>query len=164
MLINYKAIHKVTFPVFLLPNDNWYSQDGLLFVDNQIVDDKNQPGETLGVRRLQTPFKELLPLRKSLNTFVGVIKQRKAPYIDTLGKCFLYDKTKFVPLKYLKIKRIDRKEIASLLWLHGVPFPFVIPRPPPVECKWAGVLFLNNSPWVLYEYSMEKKKNTRRKI
>lgn len=164
MIVTYKGIHKVTFPIFLLPSDNWYSQDGLLFVDNQIVDDKNQLGKTLGIRRLQTPFKELLPLRKSLSSLVGILKQQKVPYIDTLGKCFLYEKTKFVPLKYLKIKRVELKEVASLLWLHGVPFPFVIPRPPPVECKWAGVLFLHNSPWLLYNYSETKKKNTRRKV
>jgi hypothetical protein len=164
MLLTYKQLHRVTFPVYPLPSDDWYSQDGLLFVDSTIVDDKNMPGETLGIRRLQTPFRDLLPLKHALTSEIGIIKQHKTPYIDSAGKVFLYDKTRFVPLRYSKIKRVDRKGVASLLRLHGVASPFIIPRPPKLEHKWAGVLYLDNAPWLLYEYACEKKKDTRRKV
>lgn len=164
MLITYKEFPLITFPVYPLPNDNWYSQDGLLFLNGEILDDRNQTGETLGHRRLQTPFKNLVPLRNSINSEIGIIKQYKPQYIDNAGKLFLYEKTKFVPLKYHKIKKVERKEVASLLFLHGIKFPFIVPRPPPVDCKWAGVLYLGKDPWLLYEYSEEKLKDTRRKV
>jgi hypothetical protein len=32
------------------------------------------------------------------------------------------------------------------------------------EFAWAGILHLNNAPWVLYEYSENKESDTRRKV
>ena len=63
MVIQYKSINKIRFPVYELPSGNWDRRDGLLFLDNQIVDDTNQQGDSLGVRRLKTPHKNLLPLK-----------------------------------------------------------------------------------------------------
>jgi len=164
MLITYKELRHVEFPVFPLPSDDWYSQDKILFVEGQIVDDKNQPGRTLGQRRLQTPLKGLMRLNKAAYNELAIIKQGKHFYIDNLGRCFVYEKTKFVKLKYSRIKRIDRKEKVSILWVWGISFPFIIPRPPSVGYKWAGILYLDNNPWLLYDYSEEKQKDTRRKI
>ena len=48
MVIQYSSINKIRFPVYELPSGNWNRQDGLLFLDGQIVDDKNQAGDTLG--------------------------------------------------------------------------------------------------------------------
>ena len=61
MAITYKDIRLVTFPVYALPSGNWYGQDGLLFLDDKILDDKNMKGVNLGMRRLQTPHKNLYP-------------------------------------------------------------------------------------------------------
>ena len=58
MIVTYKEIKKIKFPVFILPNSNWELVDGLLLIDNQVVDDKNMPGASLGIRRLQTHFTE----------------------------------------------------------------------------------------------------------
>ena len=55
MIITYRDIEQITFPVFNLPNGNWQLLDGLLFLDDLILDDKNMKGATLGIRRLQTP-------------------------------------------------------------------------------------------------------------
>ena len=57
MVISYSNILKVRFPVYQLGSGNWERQDGLLFIEGNIVDDKNMPGDTLGIRRLQTPHK-----------------------------------------------------------------------------------------------------------
>ena len=58
MVIGFRGIPKITFPVFLLDSGNWEEYDGLLFLDNMILDDKNQQGKTLGARRVQTPHRE----------------------------------------------------------------------------------------------------------
>ncbi len=54
---------KVKFPVFVLHTDNIELIDGILFIDNQILDDTNMKGSTLGLRRLQTPMKGLYQLK-----------------------------------------------------------------------------------------------------
>ena len=42
--------------------------------------------------------------------------------------------------------------------------PFTIPRPPSEEIEYVGVLHLNELPWMLYEYSEIKLKDTKRKV
>jgi hypothetical protein len=164
MVIHFKHINKVCFPVYALPSGNWHSQDGLLFLDGLILDDKNMPGDTLGIRRLQSPHKNIHPLKHQIDNFRGMIKSRDSHFIDTNGRPFIYEKTQFCKLKYYKIKSVKQKEVASVLWLHGVTSPFVIPRPPASQSQYAGVLHYGALPWILYEYSEEPKKDTRRKV
>ena len=163
-MYTYNDVLRVTFPVFQLPSDNWSCSDGLLFIENQIVDDRNMRGDSLGIRRLQTPHKNLLPLKRSLLNLTGVIKQNTSTFIDSNGFPFVYEKTIWCKLKYYKIRKIERKEIASVLWLHGVTAPSVIPRPPHGEMKWAGMIHFNDDPWLLYEYAEEKLKDSKRKV
>ena len=150
--------------MFQIPSDNWSYSDGLLFIDDLLLDDTNMPGDTLGIRRVQTPFTELLPLRRSLISHVGLLKQTKKNFIDSKGFPFTYEKTKFCKLKYYKIRKVDLKEVASLLWVHSIRTPFTIPRPPEEGRKWAGILHMGDTPWMLYEYSKIKLKDTRRKV
>ena len=95
MTYTYKDVLRVTFPVFQLPSDNWSCSDGLLFIENQIVDDRNMRGDSLGIRRLQTPHKNLLPLKKSLLNLTGIIKQNTPTFIDSNGFPFIYEKTRW---------------------------------------------------------------------
>ena len=44
------------------------------------------PGNTLGVRRLQTPFENLFPLRNALISHIGIIKQTGKNFIDSKGR------------------------------------------------------------------------------
>jgi hypothetical protein len=67
-------------------------------------------------------------------------------------------------LKYRKIRKIERKTVASVLWLEDWKAGFTIPRPPAPEMLWAGVLLIRGYPWVIYEYSETKKKDTNRKV
>ena len=165
MIVTYQDIKKLTFPVFILPNSNWQLVDGLLLLDNIVLDDKNMPGATLGIRRLQTPFTEIVPLKHSIDSLIGILKQQNnKSFIDSKGTPFIYQKTRNATLKHYKIRKIEQKEVASILWLKGVKQPFTIPRPPPVGKTWAGVLHLGRWPWLLYEYSEEKSKDTRRKV
>ena len=164
MVVTYRKISKVKFPVYILDSSNWHEQDGLLFIDNRLLDDKNMPGDTLGKRRLQTPFRELYPLKASLGSLLGILKQTKKTFIDTEGTTFIYEKTENCSLKYYKIRKIEQKESASVLWVKGLSFPFKIPRPPMNELQWAGILHRKGIPWMLYEYSDCKKSDTRRKV
>jgi hypothetical protein len=164
MIVQYKSIHKIKFPVYELSSGNWSRQDGLLFLESQIVDDKNQVGDTLGLRRLQTPHKNIKPLKAQIDTFRGIIKSAHKHFIDTNGTPFIYEKTEFCKLKYYRIKNIIQKDTCSLLKLEKVKNSFAIPRPPHIDMKYAGVLHYNGLPWVLYDYAETKLKDTRRKV
>lgn len=164
LIITYRQITKLNFPVFKLPSGNWQNTDGLLFLDHLLIDDKNMEGDTLGKRRLQTPHENLLPLKKCITSHIGIIKQNSLYFVDKYGQPFIYEKTQMCALKYYKIKKVEQKDTGSLLWVRGVKQPFPIPRPPYDGMLWAGILHLHGLPWLLYEYSEEPKKSTRRKI
>jgi hypothetical protein len=164
MVIQYNTINKVKFPVYILPSGNWERQDGLLFLDEKIVDDRNMSGDTLGIRRVQTPHRNLHPLKHQADNFRGMIKSKEKHFIDTNGIPFIYEKSEFCKLKYYKIKDVVQKESFSLLKLYGVKQPFVIPRPPASKMRYAGVLHYGTLPWVLYEYSEDRREDTRRKV
>jgi hypothetical protein len=164
MIVTYKTLDRIEFPVFILPSSNWDLTDGLLYLDGELLDDRNMPGKTLGQRRLQTPHKGLLPLRKSVDSLVGILKQYSYYFVDSKGVPFIYQKTLILPLKYRKIRKIEKKTTASLIWIENWKIPFTIPRPPSPDMLWAGVLLMRKYPWIIYEYSETKKKNTRRKV
>jgi hypothetical protein len=163
-VITYKTLHNIQFPVFLLYSNEWEYADGLLFVEGQVIDDTNMPGSTMGIRRLQTPQPDLYPLKKAIQNHNGILKQTTKCFIDNNGKPFIYQKTKFADLKYLKIIEVIRKDTASLIRVKGCTSPFTVPRPPLHGMQWAGILHLHGLPWMLYEYSEEKLKDTRRKV
>ncbi len=164
MLVTLKDLPKVRFPVFVLPSDDWYITDGVLFIDGKVVDEKNMPGKTLGVRRLQCGRSDLLPLRKAIFDIPGLIQCKTKNFIDVYGKPFVYMKTYNSRLKCYRIKLIQRKEVASLLWLHDVPSPFTIPRPPIGEPEYVRMLHLNGSPWLVYDYVRSAVKDTYRRV
>jgi hypothetical protein len=164
VVISFRSIKKIEWPVYALPSSNWELADGLLFLDGQLLDDKNVKERTLGLRRLKTPLQGLMPLRKQIDTITALLKQSTNCFIDSLGRPFIYEKTTMCELKYYEILRVDRKDTASLLWVKGVSFPFTIPRPPEDGMLWAGVLHFHGLPWILYEYAETKLKDTRRKV
>jgi hypothetical protein len=136
----------------------------VLFLDGQVVDEKNMPGKSLGVRRLQCGRKDLLPLKKPVMNLYGLLHSKSKTFIDSLGKPFIYDKTLSSKLKCYKISKIEPKGTASLLWLHNISFPFTIPRPPINNPGWARILHLGPSPWMLYDYVSSPTKDTYRRV
>ena len=44
----------LVFPIFVLHSDNVELLDGILWLDDQVLDDKNMKGRSLGIRRLQS--------------------------------------------------------------------------------------------------------------
>ena len=51
----------LVYPVYVLNSDNIWEQDGIVFIEDQVLDDLNQTGDTIGQRRLKTPLKNLFP-------------------------------------------------------------------------------------------------------
>tara|TARA_X000001382_G_C3049020_1_gene140436 strand:- start:1 stop:495 length:495 start_codon:yes stop_codon:yes gene_type:complete len=164
MVLTYKDNEKITYPIFPLLSSNWIEADGLVTIDGLLLDDKNMEGSTLGRRRLMTPYNNLFPLKKAVYSLIGLIKNSKKNFIDSKGLVFIYEKTKMVRLRYRKIEKIVRKEKVSLLFIYRCKSPFIIPRPPPDEVQYVGILHLNEEPWLLYDYAATQLKDTRRKI
>ena len=154
----------IDFPVFVLHTDNIELIDGILWIDNQVLDDKNMLGITLGMRRLQSPMRSLYPLKYMLENETDLLHHQGKFYIDNSGLFFTKSKTITTQLKYHKIMRVEKKTTASQLWIKDCPFPFTLKRPLPETASWAGVLYKNGVPWILYDLSEEKKKDTWRKI
>ena len=150
--------------MYPLPNSNWFRQDGVLFLDGQVVDERNMPGDTLGIRRLQCGRKDLLPLKRAVTSIPDLLQAKQKCFIDSRGKPFIYEKTLSSKLKCYRIARIDKKDTASVLWLNGVSFPFTIPRPPVDDLGWARVLHRGPSPWLLYDYVSRPTKDTYRRV
>ena len=158
------TLDEIEFPIFVIHSDNVEEIDGLLWLDDQVVDDKNMSGETLGKRRLQSPMKSIYPLKYMIEDEIGIMKHRSKTFIDNNGRVFNYEKTKTLKLVYHKITKKEKKGIATVLWLKDCPFPFAEKSPPDPECTWAGVLHESGIPWKIYDFTKVKKKNTWRKI
>ncbi len=152
------------FPLYVVHTDEVMEADGILWIEDQVLDDKNMSGETLGKRRLQTPMKSLYPLRYMINDEIELIKHQGKFFIDSKGEFIIYEKTEKVQLKYHKILKVERLRGRSIIKVKDIPFPFDILRPTSSEEKWAGVLYRKGIPWKLYETVKERKNNTWRKI
>lgn len=164
MLVTHKDLHKVKFPCFVLPSDDWHETDRVLFLNGLVVDEKNMPGKTLGVRRMQCHRKDMLPLKKAVLTIPDLIQCKTRFFIDKFGKPFVYEKSIRSALKSYRIKSIELKGSASLLWLHGIPSPFTIERPPIGEPEYVRILHYQNKPWLIYDYVRSASKATYRRV
>lgn len=164
MVITLKDVKNVEFPVYILPHEDWSFSDGLMFMDGRVVDDRNMKGDTLGVRRLQTSYPSMFPLKRQIDSFNGLLKQNQKTFIDSKGRPFIYEKSTWCSLQYSRIKKKELRDEYCLLWLESTSSPFSVPRPPEANMAFAGVLYLSGLPWILYEYSDSRKKKTRRKV
>lgn len=154
----------IKFPIYVVHTDEIITRDGILWCNGQVVDDKNVAGASIGERRLKTPHKHLYDLKYKLDDFAAMTKHRGRFYVDSNGKFFVYEKSKSAKLIYHRIKKVEPKGIATLLWVNTIPFPFELPRPPEKHHQYAGVLYIDDKPSYLYETSVEMKKITWRKV
>ena len=155
---------RLKFPIYPIHTDEILSVDGLLWIEDQVLDDRNMKGDTLGLRRLQSPKKSIYPIKYMIQDIPSYLAHQGKFYIDNSGYFFTKEKNTRVDLKYHKIIRVDQKDIASVLWIKDCPFPFTLTRPLRKDQSWAGILYRAGVPWLLYDTSAEKKKNTWRKI
>ena len=152
------------FPCFVIHSDNVEYLDGILWLDDQVLDDKNMSGHSLGTRRIQSPMNSIYPLRYMIEDITGLMRHRGKFFIDNNGRVFNYEKTETVKIHYHKIRKREKKTTATVLWLKDCPFPFAEKSPPPVEVTWAGVMYRDGLPMAIYDFAEEKQKSTWRKI
>lgn len=161
--LNFKQIARsIRFPVYELPSEDVYSSDGILFFNEKVLDDRNQPGKSLGERRLTTPHQK----QKLVNffpSFLDMVKGDRSLFIDSNGSPFRYEKTKFCRVEARKINKKISRETYSIIYVDGVTNLYKVDRYPKAE-DWALILMLDNMPWLLYGLSENQIDNFRKKI
>ena len=110
----------LVFPIYVIHSDNVELIDGILWIDDQVLDDKNMLGTTLGRRRIQTPMKSIYPLRYMIEDEVGLMRHRGKTFIDNHGRVFNYEKTETCKIHYHKKLKREKKTSATVLWLKIV--------------------------------------------
>ena len=162
-VLNYKQVlRKVVFPVYIIYTEEINYEDGLVIINGKVVDDRNQPGDTMGKRRLQTEH-SLAKLGKACFSFIDMLDAKSTKFVDSNGRAFIYEKTKTVSVVSYKINKKLAKDTYTVLYLKKVNSPYVVPRYPHKE-DWAQVILYNNLPWRLYSLSEDKRPTFRRKI
>ena len=168
MYKNIREIAKLQFPLYVIHSENWDEQDGILYLDGRILDDKNKKGSSIGIRRLQSgrPYKSLVPLKNPLFFIADLVKAKKHIFVSSCGTPFIYEKEKFQKIKCHLIKKFEYRGTFTFLWLHGLTVPIEIPRPPSdiQFISWARILYIGEHPWTLYEFSKAEIKNARIKV
>lgn len=164
MEITWRQLPNITFPVYILPSEDVFTTNGLVYSGGRLIDDRGVEGDTLGVRRLRSPYRGLFIKFTSIAENISELlsRRRGSLFIDHKGKVFKYKKTVSSKVVYHRILKVEPKGDCSLLYLEGVRVPLRIPRPPPHGIVWAGVMYFKGYPWVLYEYSLERKPDARR--
>ena len=161
--LNYiQVLRRAQFPFFILNSDELRFEDGLVFLNDKVVDDRNQTGSTLGQRRLQTPHK-LYPIKKCVMEFVELIDSKKRHFIDNKGYYFTYNKTKIVSIKSYKIVKHISKGTFTTVFCQNINFFFAVPRFSR-SSEWAQVIELDGLPWKLYSLSENYVEKYKRKI
>ena len=165
MYKQFKDIKNIKFPVFVLPSSDWYRQDGVLFIDDgKVLDDRNMPGATLGIRRLQCGRTDLCRLKRAYLDFNSMLKSKHRIFIDSNGIPFIYRRTVNSPLVYHQIHKIESKDDHSIVWFKTIGYPMSIPRPPYGDARFARLLYFKGYPWLLYDFSKEKGKDSFRRV
>ena len=155
---------KIKFPLFTVHTDDIMFIDGILWIENQVLDDTNMSGETLGLRRLQSPMTSIYPLKSMITDVRSYLQHQGKYYIDTTGRFVRKVKTVKAELKYHKIIKIEQKDVVSVLWVKGCNYPFTLQRPLALSETWVGLLYRGRMPWLVYDTATEKKKDSWRKI
>lgn len=165
MYKRFEDVKSIRFPVYSIPDNNWYIQDKVLFSSSgKVIDDANMPGETIGIRRIQCGRKDLCRIRRTFIDFQSMLSAKSRYFVDSKGTPFEYLKTINSPLIHHKVDRIELKETHTLIWLKLIPYPFKLPRPPYGDAVWARVLYYRGCPWLIYDFSSTKGKDTYKRV
>lgn len=157
-----KVLRRTQFPFYEISTDEVRYEDGLVFINEKVLDDRNQKGDTLGQRRLLSPHK-LWPIRKRIANFVELIDCKHRHFIDNRGFYFTYNKTKLVNVVSHRILKIISRGNYSQLFCKDINFFFAVPSVSRAA-EWAQVIHIDNLPWKLYSTSENRIKEHRRKI
>ena len=165
MYKRFKDIKNIAFPVYKLPDATWYLQDGVLFNgDGRVLDDRNMPGATIGIRRIQCGRTDLYRIRRAYPDFASMLKSKTTIFIDNKGVPFIYDKTINSPLIHHKVSKIELKDTCTVVTLANIPYAFKLPRPPYGDPVWARVLYYKGAPWLIYDFASVRGKDSYKRV
>jgi len=156
-------LSNISWPIFIIRKHEWISEGKIK--DNygiRQLDDLSAEGN-LGQRRLRI-LENKYPLKKALYNIKDLIttKSTERTFIDSKGKIFTLTKKKYYPLLYRKIVRKDLiEDVGTIFYLAGINNPFETRGELNPEVKYVGVLKIFKG-YLLYEFSKEWKKNSRR--
>lgn len=150
---------QVSFPVFRLNSKKPLESNGVLYYSNsyinqdtgkietfiKIIDNRNEPGDTLAARRLKMLEQQapMYPLRTSIYYLGDFIKLAKSNYwfIDSSGKIFTYKKTISAKLVFKRILQVlPSKATGSIIEVDGIAERFKTLFIPDKHLKYAGIL------------------------
>ena len=165
-------LSQISFPVFKLSKFPPSQVDGVTFYlkedKAEIIDDKTVPGDSLARRRLHLHMNEvkLYKLKTAIFFLADLIKlaDPKQWFVDSNGKCFIYTKTRQVPLVYREITDIKRYPLCAIIEAKGIHGRHKSLYPPKEDQKFAGFLQMGHKSYLLYGFYEQLEKDTRRKI
>lgn len=166
---------KIQFPIYPLKAEPQLI-DNILFTENNkgdylVIDNKNMPGATLGIRRIQhikasssdIVYRKLFVLKYPIHNFISILHKGVFRFIDSSGKVYNYIKTKFVPLETYKLKSYQVFPEGYVIHVHNLHCSFFSNRAPNLQEKYVQVLRMGRG-FLMYGFSTEFKKTTRMKI
>lgn len=171
------GLSDIQFPVYLIGKEKPQELDGVLFFHRSdgngndtilIVDDKTWHHETLAQRRLKIMMNPDNTLFKITHTifFIADLVKLSTPstwFIDSLGKLFIYRKSKSVDLVFRPIEKVIKILTGgAILQVEGIETRFKCLYAPKEE-KFVGLLKVSKG-YILYGLYMEKPDDTRRMI
>lgn len=174
-------LDSIRFPVYFLGERKPEQENGVTFyfygkhhVDRdteyqiQVIDDKNIPGESLGVRRMKlaNAKQPLYKLKRAIFFLGDLIKLTKGGtwYIDSNGQTFEYRKTARCQLIFRPISSIlPIKTGGSIVEVAQVNSRFKTLLAPTGREKWAGLLRVGNG-YILYGLYEDRLEDTYRMV
>jgi hypothetical protein len=155
-------LQKVLFPLYEVPTNNFDNIDGILFVDGVPMDDLNRSDKSIGIRRIKSGRKDFGKLRNPKFTIGDVIKSKKKHFISSDGKLFTYEKTAFQKIKYMPILRYELRNTFTFVFVEGITIPFEVPRPPTDKdsVPWVRILYYRGFPWMVYDFALQRGKDS----
>lgn len=179
--MNTISFDKISFPVYHLGRNKPEIENGLAYFyytqhhktgevteTKTVVDDKNQSGGSLAMRRLQLKQNgvNLHKLKYALFFISDLIKMTKMGswFIDSEGQIFEYAKTKRVPLVFRPITQlIPIKTGGCIVEVRGEGNRFKTLHAPKGFEKYAGLLLVGTGS-ILYGLYSEKLQDTVRMV
>lgn len=170
-------LEEINWPVFVLKDEKPVVKDSIIGYSSammnldtnevvesiEVVDDKNIPGNSLGMRRLNLVVKgaSLFSLKKAiymLGDLVRLVTGRKTWLIDSQGNLFNYIKSTRAPLTCHKIKKVLHATTAGyILEIEGINERFKLLNDTR-KCMYVGIITYNRKRilYGLYEKMFKK--------
>lgn len=160
----------IEFPVYKLPTkyvDIWEEYNVLYLKTiyaTYILDNKNVEGDTVGKRRVRlSDISQLYRTRAVYYNMEQFLHSTGKIFMDNIGRCFKYEKTEIVKLKYHKVLDIEYLDSGDCSLLLDINLHIRLSCKRAQEATYLGILHTKYG-YILYELTEEHKKDTWKKI